>query len=261
MSLFEQLKAPLLIVLFTLILLFLSFRLFGPIPFTVHNITTTKTDFFTVDGTGEVAATATKANFSVGVTKTAATEADAKNQMNEITNKVIADLRALGIKNVDIKTTNFSVYPNNPTEILPLAQPANGFPVKPTQTGFTATQNIDVTANSIDLANKALDTATADGANIVSGVNFVLDNKTQEQLTDQAREKAIANAKMKAQKLASVVGIHLGRIVNITESSGGRPISYGMMKADSAQTQSPPTNLQPGKNKVSVTVTLSYETL
>lgn len=246
-------RRPLIEIAFVFFCIFLLLR-FGT-PFSVNNITTTKADLFTATGTGEVRARPTKATFSVGVTKTAMTADEAKNQMNQVLNKILADLKRLGVSDKDIQTTNVSVYPNQ--NATPLDS-TGSLPVRQSSGGFTAQADLNITVNSVDLANQALDLTTSDGANQVSGVNFKFDDAKQELLYDQARIKAIADAKKKAQKLASQAGITLGRLVNIQESDNG---TKRMFTAESTQAKlNDKTNLQPGQNTITVQITLYYET-
>lgn len=244
------------VILFFFICLFVYTKLAGPIPFTVNNITTTKTDLFTSQGTGEEKAVPDTAMVVLGVTKSASTAEEAKNQMNSITNTIVADLKALGIEEKNIKTTNFSVNP----EIQP-AYDTNltpQVPPKGTVPSFTASQNLEVTTKTIAMANQAIDTATKDGANTIGTPTFVVNDEKRKALTKQARIKAIADAKKNAAELADEAGIKLGRVINIQENSG-----YGLRYAamDKAAESTGQTQLNPGENTISVTVTLSFETL
>jgi uncharacterized protein YggE len=258
-------------ILFFFICLFIYTKLAGPIPFTINSVQTTKNNFFTATGTGEEKATADTAMVSLGVTAHAATADETKSQINEVTNKVVEDLKALGIEEKDIKTTNFSVNEDPNAQPRVLSAPPSEVPSKlgvaidlpkpQSATSFTGNQTIEVHATSIELANKAIDVATKDGANSLGAPSFVVNDDRQKQLMKLARKKAITDAKQKAQELADEAGIHLGKIVDIQESGGGG-VRYAMdNKAMSASGESAPTQLNPGENTISVTVTLSYETL
>jgi hypothetical protein len=97
------------------------------------------------------------------------------------------------------------------------------------------------------------------GVQNVNGPAFALDNPTAG--SDAARADAIDNAKTQADLLAKQLGVHLGKIVNFSESSGGYayPVAYGlgMMSADSkaAPTPSVPT----GENTYNASVSITYE--
>lgn len=254
----ESLRNSLVVILFFFAALFVYTKLFGPIQINLQSTITQNPDVFQTTGSGEAEGVPNKASVSLGVNQTSNTADEAKAKANEIINKVVEDLKELGIKGKDIKTTNFSVYPNpepviledKTTSILPRPGGSSG--------GFTASANIEVKTDSVDLANKALDTASAAGANVIGGVSFTFDDETQRKLEQEARNKAVKEAREKAQDLASAAGIKLGKVINITESGGGFPIPYGAaeLKADAPSD----TDLQPGENKVSITVTLTFET-
>jgi uncharacterized protein len=246
----REIKLAFFIVLFTFLGLFVFTKLLGPIPFSVNSVTTTKTDLFTVNGTGEVTAIPDTALLTLGVNKQATSVEDAKNQVNQIINKITADIKALGVNVKDIKTTNYSVNPNY--DYSGGRQSSNG---------YTVDANIEIKVSPIDKANNAIDVATKDGATQVGNVQFVLADDEQQKLEDQARSEAIKNAKTKAQSIANAAGLHLGRIVNIQEGAGSPPPLMYAAGADLKQAAgSEPTQLNPGENKVSVSVTLSYET-
>ena len=114
--------------------------------------------------------------------------------MNTATNKIIAGIKALGIQDKDIKTQNLSSFPNQ------------DFSRGNAVTGYTVNQELSITAENIELANKALDSATANGANQISGVTFTINDDDKKGLEDKARKKAIADAKSKAQEIAQDAG-------------------------------------------------------
>lgn len=250
-TLINSLKVPFFIILFIFILLYGFAAIFGPLPISVRSNVTTQSDLFTAEGTGEVQATPDNATFTVGVTNNAITAEEATNQMNKTTNQIIKDLKSLGIKDQDIKTTGYNVYPNQDFQ--------NG---RGTIIGYTASQNLEVQADNIEVANKALAAATASGANTVSGVNFTINDDEQTKLQQAALKKAVANAKKNAQEIASAAGIKLGRVVSIRQDQGGAPVPmYKAEMANDARGGSVPPDLQAGQNTVTITVTLSYETL
>lgn len=239
-------KNSLLIILFIFLGLFLYTKLVGPIPFSVNSIQTTKTNLFSVSGTGKATGIPDTAELSFGITKTATTVVAAKNQVNSAANKIIEDLKNLEIPEKNIKTTNYSVSPN-----YDFSRGGQNI------TGYTVTQTLSI-KSSIDTANRVIDVATADGANLVGGINFIFDDKTKKDLEDKAREDAVKMAKEKAESLAKATGIKLGKIVDVQESSGFKPPV--MMQALEVE-KSEDTQLQPGENSININITLFYETL
>lgn len=246
----QQLATAFGVILFFFICLFLYTKLAGPIPFFVNSVQTNKNSLFSVQGISSQTAIPNTALISIGVTKQAATVLDAQNQTNTASNKIIADLKSLGVEEKNIKTTNYSVNPNYDY--------SNS---KQAITGYTVTQNLEVKVSPIEKANRAVDTATANGGNLVGGIQFVLDDDTKKQLEKKAREEAVKNAKEKAQSLANAAGISLGRIVDIQEYLPQQVIYNQPLTALRSDTkESEPTSLQPGENEIKATITLSYET-
>lgn len=240
---------PIITVLFIFICLFLFFKLFGPIPFFVQNITTTKTSLFSVNGVGEATAIPDTAMISFGISKTASSVKTAQNQVNEIANKITEDLKKLGVDIKDIKTTNYSVNPqydySEGTQRL---------------IGYIVDTNTQVKLQPIDKANQAIDIATQDGANQIGGMQFIVNDAKQKELEQNARKKAIAEAKEKAQSLADAAGIRLGKIVDIQENAQNNPRPIPLLMSAEKASGGETTQLNPGENTITTTITLSYET-
>lgn len=246
-SLTEQIKVPFLVVLFALLSFFVLGRVFGVIPLTVTNITP---NYFTASGVGEVASVPGKASATFGVTVTAKTAEDAKNQANTMVNKITTDLKNSGVEAKDIKTSNFTSYPER------------DFSGRNDITGYTVTEQLDVTFTSVELANKGIDIASAAGANQIGSLSFAIDDKNKEDLEDKAREMAIKDAKEKAARTAKAAGIKLGRVVNLYEDNGNQPQPvYDMKSAGQSAPLAETTQLNPGENKIRMNVSLTYEIL
>jgi hypothetical protein len=242
------------------IVLFVYTKLAGPIPFFINSVNTTKTDLFTSNGEGKVTAVPDQATVDAGVTAQSQTVADAQTKVNQTADKIIADLKKLGLSDKDIKTTDYSVSPNYSNEIVPMGAPMMSG-TNQNITGYTVTQNLEVNVKPIDKANKVVDTATADGANLVGGVNFTFSDELSKSLEQKATQQAVNDAKNKAQTLANASGIHLGKIVNVVENSNSpRPLMMAAGVASKAVDQSAPTNVTPGQNSLTVDVVLYYET-
>ncbi len=222
------------------ILLFTFTKIFGPIPFSVNSVTTTKFTTFDVSGEGKVTAIPDIAVVSVGIQANGQTVKVTQDQINSTINKVSDAIKKLGVEKKDIQTTNYNI---NPTK----------------NTGYEANTNLQIKIRKIENANSVIDAATANGANQVGGINFDIDDKSK--LENEARQKAVADAKSKAGDAAKIAGFKLGRIINYSESFGGIiPMPYRAMAADQAIVGIP-TQVEPGSSEITVTVTLSYEIL
>ena len=234
-------------------------KFIGPIPLSISQTTMNKQSSFDVSGTGEITTAPDRAVVSVGVQVTDDTVTKVQDKGNLIIKKVTQDIQKLGIDAGDIKTTNYSLYPTydyrSGTQRI---------------TGYTLSVTVNVTIKDFSNINQVVDTATADGANQVGGVSFTLSEAKQLDVENQAREQAVKHAKEKADSLARISGIKLGKIINVMEN-GNNPIPRPMVYFDKAQANSAPmagglgagapTDVQPGSTTFTMTVTLSYETL
>lgn len=251
---FRELKTPFFTVLFIFLGLLIFIKLAGPIPFSVNSITTQKTNLFTVQGTGEATAIPDTAMVNIGVSKNSATVLQAQEQVNTIINQLTTDIKKLGIEEKDIKTVNYSVNPNY--DYREGTQKINGYMVN---------ANIQIKINPVERANQVIDIATKAGATDVGNIQFVLNEEKKKELEEQARKTAITEAKTKAESLAKTAGIRLGKIVDIQESGSPyyaeRPVAFSskeMGGAGGAIVED--TQINPGENKITSNVSISYET-
>lgn len=246
----SDIKIPLFTILFIFLGLLIYTKLFGPIPFTVTSIQTTKLDYFRVEGVGEAAAAPDTAVISLGITKTSPNVTSAQQEANKVMNTITDGLKNLGISDKDIKTTNYSVYPT---------YDYSGS--QQTITGYTVTQNLQVNVKPIDKANQTIDLATKAGANIIGNISFTLNTQTKKELQEKARNEAVKNAKEKAESLAKIAGISLGKIIDIQEFptyNQSRP-EIAMLNSATKQDDAAPTEISPGETTISITVSLGYQ--
>lgn len=233
-------------ILFFFLCLFFYTKFFGTFPLTINSVQTTKTDLFQVTGEGSSTAVPDTATISFGVTKQAATVKDAQDQTNSTVKDIQDALQKQGVDSKNIKTTNYSLNPN----YTPSGQ----------INGYSVTQNIDLKIQPLDGVNKAIDTVTTNGANLLGQVSFGFTDEKKQQLEDEARKDAVTKAKAKADSLARASGIHLGNIINVVENTDQpgliMPLALQAKREDSA---SIPTQVTPGTATIHSTITLSYQ--
>ncbi len=229
------------------LLLFLYTKIAGPIPFSVSSITTTKSDTFNVTGEGTVVAKPDIATLSVGISAQASTVKSAQDQINSAINRVSEAIKKLGVEQKDIQTQNYQINPNydfqGSTQRI---------------TGYSASTDLSIKMRNIDLVNQVIDEATANGANQVGSISFDVDDRTK--LENEARQKAVAAAKKKAQDAAGIAGFRLGKIVNYSEGfdGGPQPIPLRTIAAPGGG-EKLDTAVEPGSSEIRIVVTLSYE--
>jgi len=229
------------------IALFAYTKLVGPIPFSVTSTTTTTADVFTVTGEGKVSAAPDIAIVNAGVQAQGATVKLAQDQLNKAINAVSAAVKSAGVDAKDIQTSGYNVNPNYDFQ-------SGGQRI----TGYQASSSLTIKVRDIEKANAVIDAATAAGANQVGGISFDIDDKTK--VENEAREKAVAEAKKKAENAARIAGFKLGRIINYSENFGGSPRPLLMMEAKAVGAlDQAPTQVEPGTNEIVVNVTLAFE--
>jgi len=225
-------------------------KLSPPIP--ISSVVTQKQDLFMVSGQGKVTVVPDTGIVSLGLNLTKPTVKLAQTEVNTIINKITTDVKQLGVDQKDIKTTDYSIYPDYDYRT------GSG-----KITGYRVSASISVRVRDLEKINSVIDTATADGANTVGGVTLTVDEDKQKELVQEAREKAVAEAKTKAESLARAAGITLGRIINVQESDGyqvPRPVSFLKALDSTGAGGAPETSIEPGSTDITSSVTLYYET-
>jgi uncharacterized protein YggE len=198
----------------------------------------------TVTGDGKITYVPNIGTISAGVSSDAREAADAWKKNADIVKKIFDALKQQGIDPKDLKTTGVNISPNH---IYPKGK-------KPQLVGYTATYNLDVTIRKLNEMGKTLDALVANGANRGMSISFTYDNL--EQLLDQARLKAAAEARKKAELYVKGAGANLGAVVTIHEGNyfPPRPFYYEhTMRA--AKVDLP---IAVGRQDLSVTVTVTY---
>lgn len=220
-----------------------------------------KTQTFSVQGTGTVNGTPDQSDISFTVSKTATTLQDAQNQANTSMNTIISDLNKIGVSKKDIQTSNYNSSPNySDNEVSQPVIIVN--PPSQTIESYTVSEDVDVTIHNTLNSAPVIDSVTKDNAQNISGPNLTFSDAKQQQLDNQARITAIDNAKQKAQSLANAAGIKLGKVINVQESQPMPiyPFHPMMLSAKPVQAAaSVLTQINPGQNTVTATITLIYE--
>lgn len=214
---------------------------------------------FTVQGSSTVNAEPDQANVYFTVSKTNKSLTTAQNEANTFISTMVNDLIKIGIPKADIKTDNYNSYPNYAQQdkvIMPYPQQTQ------TIISYTVSQGITIKIHDIAKISAVIDTVTKDGAENISGPSFTFSEEKQKSLTNEARTQAIADAKQKAQAIAKAAGIHLGRITNVQEGSSPYPgpVMYDTKAIGLGGAESVPTQINPGQNSITQTITLYYDT-
>ncbi|WP_163923963.1 oxidative stress defense protein [Photobacterium sp. Alg240-V54] len=165
-------------------------------------------------GRGEVVVQPDMAVFSVNVVETKKTAVDAKLAVDQAVTKFIERLQASGVDKKDINSANISLsaqynYPKDH---------------KPELVGFRANRSVEVTVHQLTKLNSYLDDALGDGINQINNIDLkVADTEKYQQ---QARQKAIENAKQVAASLAQGFGNRIDGVWQIEYNTNNQPMPY-----------------------------------
>ncbi len=208
-----------------------------------------------VNGEGEVLAVSDIASISMTISKEAVTSKEAQNLLNEEITKVLNYLKEKSIEDKDIKSEYGGLTPKYSYEKCY----TYNCPVNSKITGYIATQSVTVKIRDVDNANDIKTGLAEVGVTDISGPTFSIDD--EEAFQNEARAKAIEDAKLKAKVLAGDLGVKLGKIVSYNE--GGdfyRPMyEKAMLGGPVTDVLENAPILPKGENKITSNITIIYE--
>ena len=202
-----------------------------------------------VNGAGQVFLSPDIAYIYVGVHSEEDTAAQAVAANNDETQQVTEALKKAGVDAKDIRTTNFSIWPNQ----------QYGPDGQPTSLKYVVDNSVYVTVRKLDDLGDLLDSAVEAGANSINSIQFDVADKTE--ALKKAREEAVKNAKEQAQELADASGVKLGEIQSIGfYDTAPTPFMGDFGKGGGgAVAEAAAVPIQPGQLTLTVTVSMSYE--
>jgi len=201
-----------------------------------------------VSATGEATRVPDVAIISTGVVTRAASARSALEQNAARMERVRAALRRAGIPDRDIQTSNINL---NPEYRYAENQP-------PRLTGYTASNQVSVRFRDIAKTGEILDILVAEGANQINGPSLTIDKP--EEALDEARTKAIAVGRARADIYARALGMRVVRLLSVSESGGSYPVPPPMPVMMEARAMGgAATKIDPGEQKVSVTLGMTFE--
>jgi uncharacterized protein YggE len=235
----------------------------------------------TVTGQGEVKVQPDTAIITIGVTTQAKSSQEAARANADAAQRVQDAIKGAGVAEKDMQTANYSIQPvyshgnvgfggggfggggtfidqqgnvvsgdaannNNQAPNRPIA------PQGPTIIGYQVSNQVRVTVHDITRISNVIDATTKNNANTIEGITFTRED--QETFENQALEKAIADARRKADHLAKAAGVNIIGVYEINEGGTSRPFPMMMSaRLDKA------TPIQPGEVNVSASVTVVYQ--
>lgn len=217
---------------------------------------------FSVSGEGKITAVPDVAQFSFSViTEGGKNIAELQKENSQKANGAIGFLKRGGVKDKDIKTVNYNLQPRYQYSIcVPSINMRNNKPCPPPEiVGYSVNQTVSVKVRDFNKISDLLAGIVQSGANAVSELSFIIDDKTA--LENKARQEAIENAMKKAESMAQAGRFNLGKILSINEEWSGMPrfsIMEKSLSANVGETDVAP-EIEPGSQEVIARVSINYE--
>jgi uncharacterized protein len=195
-----------------------------------------------VTGEATVSVPPDQAQIDGGVTSDAKTAREASDANNAAMGRVLLALKGAGIDEKDYQTSRLSLQPqyapnrSGPSPVV----------------GYRASNRVTVRLRDVTKVAGIIDVLVGAGANELGGINFMVSQASK--LLDDAREKAIADARRKAEIYAKAAGVTLGEALSISEEGSAPPVFRGKMMAP-MQGGAP---VAQGEETLSVTVSVSW---
>lgn len=196
----------------------------------------------TVNASGKVEAAPDKASLELGVETQAADAKAALRENAERLRRVLDALRKAGVSKDDIRTSNVSLWPQRDNDGMSI-------------TGYTAHNTVSAELD-VAKAGDAIDAVVGAGANVVGGPSLAVSDR--DELYRMALKNAVEAARAKAEAIADAAGVKVGRVTAVVESAGydqPPPMPYA---AEAARDSVASTPIEPGKQAVEATVTVTF---
>lgn len=166
----------------------------------------------TVVGEGTVNIKPDIVNTNIGVEMVKPSLKEAVGEARQTMNAVMLALKEQGVEEKDIQTSGFSIWIERPYS-------SEGASMDTENMLYHVSNQASVNIRDMDKVEDVLSAAIDAGANNIYGINFSVDDPSK--LESEARKKAVADAKAKADELASFTGVKVGQVVGVSEVIGG----------------------------------------
>lgn len=197
-----------------------------------------------ISGSAEQRITPDTASLSIGVVVQSPTANEASTENAALMNAVISELRNIGLQDNEIQTSYVSI------------QPVYNYTGIPTIVAYSASNSVQVTTKMLDNVSAIIDRSTTAGANQIGGITFSVSDERQQTLRNELFQIAVADARSKADELASGLGVTIVDVqtASVSDVGSAQPIYREAAVAEAAV----PTPVLPGETTVSISIQVTY---
>jgi uncharacterized protein YggE len=199
-----------------------------------------------VTGQADISVAPDLARIDAGVATDGKTAREASDANNAAMGKVLLALKTLGLDQKDYQTSQLSLQP----QYAPNRNASAPSPI----VGYRASNRVTIKIRDITRVASVIDAVVAAGANDVGNIYFSVSQASK--LLDDARTKALADARRKAEIYAKAAGVTLGAPLSISE--GGVPVPLFHAKVAARFAAAAPVPVAPGEETLSVNVSASW---
>jgi uncharacterized protein YggE len=201
-----------------------------------------------ISATGSVSRVPDLAIISAGVVTKSPTASGAIADNAARMERVRAALKRAGIADRDIQTSSINLNPDYRYD--------NNQP--PVLTGYQASNSVSIRFRDIRNTGKILDALVAQGANQINGPSLTIDKP--EAAYDEARTKALAAGRARADLYARSLGMRVTRLLSVSEGGTNMPRPpYPMAMMAQAERSDAKTAIEPGSQDLEITLGMSFE--
>ena len=205
-----------------------------------------------VSGTGKAYAAPDIVDLRLGIEATQASVAQAQTQAAAAMDRVITALTTNGIAEKDIQTQYFSIRQitrwdrDKEEEVV---------------TGYRVSNTVSVKIRNVDKVGTIIDAVAEAGEDLtrIDSINFSIDDPTL--YYEEAREEAIADAVAKAEQLARLAGVTLGKPTYISENASSSPVTPRAAVGYEYAEMADETPISSGEMELSLTIQVAYAIL
>jgi uncharacterized protein YggE len=200
-------------------------------------------------GSATVQSTPDRAWVNVGVEARAAQTTVARQQVAATMLAIQAKLKSLGIPEAALRTASFNV-----TQDWEFQQGRRNL------RGYVVSNQMEVRVDDIAKVAAVVDESIAAGANVIHGVRW--DVKDRQALERQALQRAFADARARAEVIATAAGETLGQVRTVHEQRVVDMRPMPMMRIEAAAQvvgDTVATNINPGEIDIRATVTVTFQ--
>jgi hypothetical protein len=200
-----------------------------------------------VSGQGKVTAIPDLATLYLGVEAQADTVAEAQAQAVEAMDGVMDALSDSGVDEDDIQTQYFSID-----------QVTRWNDDEPVVIGYRVTNMVTVKIREIDNVGAIIDAVAEAGGDLIRINNIAFSVEDPSEYYEEARAEAMADAKDKAEQLADLAGIELGKATYISEGTVYSPVDYRDAGGIVPVAEGVNTSISPGELELTLTIQVAY---